>query len=163
MRLAVVVAVTFAFAVSPAGAVAPLRGFDYHATGTNVVRIRSGQLREVWRGRAGALGAITAHVSGTIQIRAHRRFAIQATIVIAQESSRDKLIGGCRGTGILPEPSGSEDWACDDRGGTGRFSRSRGAWRLHIAIHRVTLENGLQRNRFTETAHGRISWRAGRR
>ena len=68
------------------------------------------------------------------------------------------LIGACTGSGTVPNPDGAEDWSCDATGGTGKFKRSRGHWTLHIVIHRISNQNGKQRNRFDETGAGRISW-----
>jgi hypothetical protein len=146
-----------AFTASTAAAAGPLHKFSYEGRGTNVVHIAAGQVRELWKGHAKQFGAITAHVAGFIQLLGGRNFAIHATIVIVQDSSDDVVIGACDGTGILPEPHGSENWSCDDIGGTGKFSHSRGHWKLHIDIHRTSLQDGVQRNRFTETGTGRIS------
>ena len=76
------------------------------------------------------------------------------------DPSGDKLTGSCTGKGTPPVPKGSEDWACDATGGTGKFAQSRGRWTLHIVISRVWNKNGTQKNRFTETGMGRISWNA---
>ena len=65
------------------------------------------------------------------------------------------------GAGTLPLPDGAEDWTCHATGGTGKFKHSHGSWGLHIKIHRVSNENGIQKNRFEETGAGRISWNAG--
>ena len=71
------------------------------------------------------------------------------------------IIGTCSGKGVPPIPKGSEDWTCVATGGAGKFRRSRGRWTLHIAIHRISNNNGVQKNRFTEKGAGRISWNAG--
>jgi hypothetical protein len=78
------------------------------------------------------------------------------------DPSGDKLVGTCTGKGVPPKPKGWETWTCKAAGGTGKFQRSRGRWTLHIAISRVSAANGVQKNRFTETGAGHISWNAGR-
>jgi hypothetical protein len=82
---------------------------------------------------------------------------VRASMVIVDPHG-DVLIGACTGTGTLPNPDGAEDWTCHATGGTGKFARSRGQWTLHISIHRVSIANGTQKNRFTETGAGRITW-----
>jgi hypothetical protein len=161
LAVGVVLAVSVAGMAAPAqGAPAP-RSFSYTASGTNQVTIATGELRELWTGRAKPFGKIKTHVAGWLQFPNPRSLVIHASMVIADPSG-DVLIGACTGTGILPNPDGQEDWTCAATGGTGKFDASTGQWNLHIDIHRVTLENGVQKNRFTETASGQISWKTKR-
>ena len=137
-----------------------LRKFSYRGAGTNVVTIQTGELRELWKGRAKPFGKITTHVAGWIQRPTPTTLAIRASMVIV-DPANDVLIGACTGSGIAPLPDGKEDWTCQATGGTGKFQRSRGKWTLHIEIHRISNQNGVQRNRFTERGTGRISWNPG--
>jgi hypothetical protein len=134
-----------------------LRKFSYKGSGTNAVNIQTGELRELWKGRAKPFGKITAHVAGWIQRPTPSTLDIHASMVIVDRVG-DVLIGACTGNGTVPNPDGAEDWSCDATGGTGKFKRSRGGWTLHIAIHRISNKNGTQKNHFTETGAGRISW-----
>lgn len=166
-RSAVVAALTLgacaATAAVPYAATSVLRKFSYTGAGTNSVTIRTGELRELWTGRANPFGRITTHVAGWIQRPTPTSLAVHASMVIADPRG-DVLIGACTGKGVLPNPNGSEDWTCDATGGTGKFKSSRGQWTLHIIISRISNQNGIQRNRFTEKGSGRISWNAtGRR
>jgi hypothetical protein len=156
LAVAVVLAVSIAGMAAPAWGAPALRSFSYTAAGTNQVTIQTGELRELWTGRAKPFGKIKTHVVGFLQFPNPRSLAIHASMVIADPSG-DVLIGACTGTGILPNPDGQEDWACDATGGTGKFEASTGQWKLHIDIHRISLVNGVQSNRFTETASGQIS------
>jgi hypothetical protein len=157
LAIAVVVAVSVASAAAPAQGAPALRDFSYAGAGTNRVSIQTGELRELWTGRAKPFGKIKTHVAGWLQFPGPRALAVHASMVIADPSG-DALIGACIGTGILPIPDGQEDWTCDATGGTGKFEASTGQWKLHIDIHRIALGNGVQTNRFTETASGQISW-----
>lgn len=160
-RLAVVAVLALGGSAVPA-AVAPgasgLRRFSYSGAGTNSVNVASGELRELWTARASTFGRITTHVAGWIQRTSPRNMVIHSSMVIVGPKG-DALIGACSGTGTVPMPRGAEDWTCDATGGTGRFSRSRGRWTLHIVISRISVANGTQRNRFTEKGSGRISWK----
>jgi hypothetical protein len=100
-------------------------------------------------------------VAGWIQRPTPTTLAVRSSMVIVDPRG-DVLIGACSGTGIVPNPNGSENWTCRATGGTGKFARSRGQWTLHIVIHRVSNANGTQKNRFTETGAGRITWNASR-
>ena len=162
-RLAVVVALVLALCTGAAAAAhhrkPPLRKFSYSATGTNSVNITTGELSEHWEGTAKPFGQITTDVAGSIQRPTPTTLIVQSTMTI-HDGSGDLLIGACTGSGILPNPDGSEDWTCQATGGTGRFKRSRGHWNLHIDIHRVSIANGVQNNRFTEQGAGRLRWNA---
>ncbi len=158
LAVAVVLAVVGGVgAAVPAQGGPALRAFSYTGAGTNQVTLQTGQLRELWTGRAKPFGKIKTHVAGWIQFSG-RSLAVHASMVIADPSG-NVLIGACTGTGILPIPDGQEDWTCDATGGTGKFDASTGQWKLHIDIHRISLANGVQKNRFTETATGQISWK----
>jgi hypothetical protein len=135
-----------------------LRKFSYRGAGTNVVNIQTGELRELWKGRAKPFGKITTHVAGWIERPTPTTLAVHASMVIVDPGG-DVLIGACTGTGIAPLPDGAEDWSCQATGGTGKFKRSRGQWTLHIVIHRVSNQGGTQKNRFDESGAGHISWR----
>src|SRR5947207_4095443 len=139
-----------------------LRKFSFKGAGTNHVNIQTGELRELWKGRAKPFGRITTHVSGWIERPDPTSLVVHSSMVFVDRRG-DVLIGACSGTGIPPNPDGSEDWTCDATGGTGKFRHSRGHWTLHIVIHRVWNRNGVQKNRFTEKGTGRISWKAKRR
>ena len=161
-RLAVIAALALGVTAAAAAAAAvphgsALRHFSYSGAGTNSVNIPTGELRELWTGQATPFGRITAHVAGWIQRPDPRSMVIHSSMVIVDPRG-DVLIGACTGTGILPNPNGSEDWTCDATGGTGKFKRSRGRWTLHIVISRISIKNGTQRNRFTERGAGRLSW-----
>jgi hypothetical protein len=156
LAVAVVLAVGVVGAAAPAQGAPALRNFSYTGAGTNQVNIQTGELRELWTGRAKPFGKIKTHVAGFLQFPNPRSLTIHASMVIADPSG-DVLIGACTGSGILPNPDGQEDWTCDATGGTGKFDASTGQWHLHIDIHRISLENGVQKNRFTETASGQIS------
>ena len=156
------VAAVLALGVCTAAAAAPgrtsaLRKFSYSGAGTNHVDIQTGELREFWTGRAKPFGKITTHVAGWIERPTPSTLTVHTSMVIADPSGA-VLIGACTGKGTLPLPDGAEDWNCDATGGTGKFRRSTGHWTLHIDIHRVSVSNGVQKNRFTETGSGRISW-----
>ena len=143
--------------LAPAAVAGRARGsFSYTGQGTNQVNIQSGELREVWHGRAKPWGKITAHVAGWIERPDNTHLTVHASMVIAVPGG-DVLIGACTGSGTLPEPDGAEDWTCDATGGTGRFERATGGWKLHIDIHRVSISGGVQKNRFTESGSGRIA------
>jgi hypothetical protein len=163
-RLAVLVALALV-GVSSAAAVphakSALRKFSYTGAGTNTVNIQTGELRELWSGRAKPFGKITTHVAGWIERPTPTTLRVHASMVIVDRVG-DVLIGACIGSGTTPLPDGAEDWSCDATGGTGKFKRSRGRWTLHIVIHRVSNRNGTQKNRFDETGAGRISWTARR-
>jgi len=163
-RLAIVV--VLALGVSTAAAAplrtSALRKFSYSGAGTNYVNIHTGEVRELWKGHADSIGKITTHVGGWIQFPNPPALAFHGSMVIVDRKG-DVLIGACSGTGVLPLPNGQEDWTCDDQGGTGKFKHSRGQWTLHIVIDRVSLDNGIQTNRFTEKGAGQISWDAGAR
>ncbi len=164
-RLAVIAALalgisTAAATAAPHGASA-LRKFTYRGAGTNVVNIQTGELRELWKGRANPFGKITTYVAGFIQRPTPTTLVVYASMVIVDPRA-DVLIGACTGSGTVPLPDGAEDWTCQARGGTGKFKRSRGQWTLHIDIHRVSNQNTTQKNRFTEKGAGRLSWNAGR-
>ena len=166
-RLVIVTALAVGVCTATAGAVvshgtSALRRFSYSGAGTNSVNIQTGELRERWKGRAKPFGKITAHVAGWIERPDPSSLVVHSSMVIV-DASGDVLIGACSGTGILPNPNGSEDWACDATGGTGKFARSRGRWTLHIVITRISNANGVQKNRFTEKGTGRLSWKARRR
>lgn len=161
-RLALVVALALGLAAPAAPAASSLRSFRYSGSGTNSVNIGTGELRELWRGTATPFGRITAHVAGWIQRPTPRTLAVRTSMVIVDPRG-DVLIGACTGTGTLPNPDGAETWTCQADGGTGKFASSRGQWTLHISIHRVSIASGVQRNRFTETGSGRISWNTRRR
>jgi hypothetical protein len=137
-----------------------LRAFSFTGAGTNYVNIQTGELRELWKGRAKPFGRITTHVAGWIQRPDPKSLTVRTSMVFVDPHG-DVLIGACSGTGILPNPDGHEDWTCRATGGTGKFARSRGGWTLHIVIHRVSIANGTQKNRFTETGSGRITWKSG--
>jgi hypothetical protein len=155
------VALSVAATAASQGASA-LRKFTYRGAGTNVVNIQTGELREIWTGRANPFGKITTYVAGWIQRPTPRTLVVQASMVIVDPRG-DVLIGACTGRGTLPLPDGAEDWTCQARGGTGKFKRSRGQWTLHIRIHRVSNQNMTQKNRFDESGTGRLSWNATRR
>jgi hypothetical protein len=121
------------------------------------VTIQTGELRERWSGKAKPFGKIQTHVAGWIERPDPKSLVVHASMVIADRSGA-VLIGACTGTGILPNPDGTEDWACDATGGTGKFSTATGQWKLHIDIHRVSNHNGVQNNAFTETGSGQIHW-----
>ena len=156
-----VLAVSVVGAAAPAQGAPALRNFSYTGAGKNQVTIQTGELRELWTGRAKPFGKIKTHVAGFLQFPNPRSLVIHASMVIADPSG-DVLIGACTGTGILPNPDGQEDWTCDATGGTGKFEASTGQWKLHIDIHRISLGNGVTKNRFTETASGQISWKTRR-
>jgi hypothetical protein len=158
VAVAVLFAVGVVGAASAAQSAPALRTFSYTGAGTNQVTIATGELRELWKGRAKPFGKITTHVAGWIERPDPRSLAVHASMVIADPKG-DVLIGACTGTGILPNPDGQEDWTCDATGGTGKFAASTGQWKLHIDIHRISNENGVQKNRFTEAASGQISWK----
>jgi hypothetical protein len=159
-RIAVVVALAFAL-FGGAGAAAhgksSLRKFSYSASGTNHVNIQTGELSEHWEGYAKPFGKIATDVGGSLQRPTPTTLTVQTNMFI-RDRSRDLLVGACTGSGILPNPDGSEDWTCDATGGTGKFKRSRGHWTLHIEISRISIENGVQSNRFTEQGAGRLRW-----
>jgi hypothetical protein len=158
--VAVVLAVSAAYAAELAAA-SPLRQFTYTGAGTNTVHLQTGALRERWTGHAKPLGKITARVAGRIALPTPASLVVHTRMVIIDRSG-DKLVGTCTGKGVPPKPKGWETWTCKAAGGTGKFQRSRGRWTLHIAISRVSAANGVQKNRFTETGAGHISWNAGR-
>jgi hypothetical protein len=162
LKSRVVVALLFAAAVlgaaAPAQGAPRLRDFSYSAAGTNRVNPATGELRELWTGHAKPFGKIKTHVAGYLQFPNRSSLLIHATMVIADPSGA-VLIGACTGTGVLPNPVGQEDWTCDATGGTGKFENSTGQWQLHIDIHRVSFQNGIVGNAFTEKASGRISWK----
>jgi hypothetical protein len=165
-RLAVIAALALAVAVAAPATAAPhgasaLRKFTYRGAGTNVVNIQTGELRELWTGRANPFGKITAYVAGWIQRPTPTTLVVHASMVIVDPRG-DVLIGACSGSGTVPLPDGTEDWTCQAVGGTGKFKRSRGQWTLHIDIHRVSNQNGTQKNRFNEKGSGRLSWNAAR-
>jgi hypothetical protein len=161
-RFAIVLALALAVAAT-ASAAAPrasaLRSFAFTGAGTNHVSIQTGELTELWTGRATAFGKITVHVAGWIQRPTQRTLAVRASQVFVAPGG-DVLIGSC--TGTVPAPDGAEDWTCHAAGGTGKFARSRGQWTLHIVIHRVSNANGTQKNRFTIAGAGRITWNTRR-
>ena len=159
MALALGVAATATAASDGATA---LRKFTYRGAGTNVVNVQTGELRELWTGRANPFGKITTYVAGWIQRPTQRSLVVQASMVIVDPRG-DVLIGSCTGSGTVPLPDGAEDWTCQARGGTGKFKRSRGQWNLHIGIHRVSNQGMTQKNRFDERGAGRITWNATRR
>jgi hypothetical protein len=97
-------------------------------------------------------------VAGWIQRPTPTTLAVRASWVVVSPSN-DVLIAACTGTGIVPAPSGSEDWTCHATGGTGKFARSTGQWTLHIVISRIWNRNGTQHNRFTIAGRGRLSWK----
>ena len=101
-------------------------------------------------------------MAGWIERPTPRTLTVHASMVIVDPSD-DVLIGACIGAGTVPAPDGAEDWTCDATGGTGKFKYSRGQWKLHIEIHRVSNQGTTQKNRFDETGAGRISWKASRR
>jgi hypothetical protein len=159
-RVAVVVALALGVSAATAVAVphgAALRKFTYTASGTNIVNIPTGDLREHWKGQANPFGKINTRVNGTIQRPTPTTLTVQANMVI-KDSDGDALKGACTGSGSLPIPDGAEDWTCKAMGGTGKFKDSRGQWKLHIDIHRVSNQDMSQSNRFDETGSGRISW-----
>ena len=162
-RLAVLVALALGVSSTGASAVphgaSALRKFTYKGAGTNVVNIQTGELRELWKGRAKPFGKITTHVAGWIERPTPTTLVVHASMVIVDPAD-DVLIGACTGTGTAPLPDGAEDWTCRATGGTGKFGRSRGHWKLHIDIHRVSNQNMTQKNRFRETGSGRVSWNA---
>jgi hypothetical protein len=165
VRARLAVGIALALGVSTAGASAvphgasALRKFTYKGAGTNVVNVQTGELRELWKGRAKPFGKITTHVAGWIQRPTPTTLMVHASMVIV-DPGNDVLIGACTGTGTAPLPDGAEDWSCDATGGTGKFKRSRGRWTLHIDIHRVSNQGMTQKNRFDESGAGRISWDA---
>ena len=154
-----VAAVAFGVSAAPVAGASGQHKFSYRGAGTNKVTIQTGEVRELWSGKAKPFGKITTHVTGLIQFPNPPNLVFHGAMVITDPSG-DALVGLCSGTGVLPTPDGHEDWTCDAEGGTGKFRRSRGQWKLHIEIHRVSLANGVQKNRFTETGSGRISWAA---
>jgi len=156
----VVISVVLAAVTTTASAAPGPRTFSYRGSGTNQVTLQSGELRELWKGTAKPFGKITTHVAGFLVLRPPN-LTVHASMVIVDRHG-DVLIGACTGTGILPLPDGQEDWTCDATGGTGKFESSTGQWTLHIDIHRIELANGVQKNRFTETANGRITWSSKR-
>lgn len=160
-RLAAVLTLALGLVGATTGSVAhgasALRAFSYTGAGTNYVNIQTGELRELWKGRAKPFGRITTHVAGWIQRPDPKSLTVRTSMVIVDPRG-DVLIGACSGSGILPNPDGHEDWTCHATGGTGKFARSRGQWTLHIVIHRVSIANGVQKNSFTETGSGRITW-----
>src|SRR5260370_15561994 len=147
LAAAAVLGVIVLGAAAPAQGAPALRNFSSTGAGTNQVTLQTGELRELWTGRAKPFGKIKTHVAGFLQIQLPR-LVVHVTMVIAVPGG-DVLIGACTGTGILPLPDGHEDWTCDATGGTGKFDASTGQWKLHIDIHRISLENGVQKNRFT--------------
>lgn len=155
--IAVVLVLGAALAATPAQGAAVRHTFSYSGRGTNQVTIQSGELRELWTGQAKPFGKITTHVAGFIQRPDPKSLLVSASMVIV-DRQRDVLIGACTGGGVLPNPIGHEDWTCDATGGTGKFAATSGQWTLHIEIHRISFANGVQKNAFTETASGRISW-----
>ena len=160
--LAVVVALALGVSTITAAAapgVSGLHKFTYKGAGTNHVNIQTGELREHWAGRADPFGKITAEVAGWIERPTPTTLTVHASMVIVDRDDA-VLIGACTGTGTLPLPDGAEDWTCHATGGTGKFKHSHGSWGLHIKIHRVSNENGIQKNRFDETGAGRLSWNA---
>ena len=158
-KLALLALLAVAVAGGPALAAkkTPLRKFSYTGAGTNSVNVQTGELRETWKGKSKQLGKITAHVAGWIQRPNPQSLVVHTSMVIVDKTG-DVLIGACSGSGTVPNPKGSEDWTCDATGGTGKFKHSRGKWKLHIEISRVSIKNGVQKNRFTESGSGRISW-----
>lgn len=159
-RLGVVVALALGVCtgtVAVSYGTSPLRNFSYTGAGTNYVNIQTGELRELWTGRANPFGKITTHVAGWIERPTPSTLRVHASMVIADPSG-DVLIGACIGSGTVPNPNGMEDWTCDATGGTGKFANSTGQWNLHIVISRIWIRNGTQHNRFTETGSGRITW-----
>jgi hypothetical protein len=158
-RLAVVATLVLGMSAAAVPAQAALHRFSYTGAGTNTVNVQTGELRELWTGRATPFGRITAHVAGWIQRTDPRSMLIHSSMVIVDRKG-DVLIGACSGKGTLPMPNGAEDWTCDATGGTGKFRRSRGRWTLHIVISRISIGGSTQRNRFTEKGAGRLSWSA---
>jgi hypothetical protein len=157
-RLAAVAVVVLLGATPAVAHAAPtLRKFSYQGAGTNYVNLSTGELRELWKGRAKPFGKITTHVAGWVQFPKPPAFMIRSSMVIVDPSG-EVLIGACSGTGILPLPHGHEKWTCQVTGGTGKFAHSRGSWTLHIDIHRIWIRKGVSHNRFTERATGRVSW-----
>lgn len=164
-RLGLIVALALGIAgaaATPASqAASGLRSFSFRGAGTNFVNVQTGELRELWTGRASPFGRITTHVAGWIQRPNPRSLMVRTSMVIVDPTG-DVLIGACSGTGTVPNPDGSEDWTCQATGGTGKFGRSRGRWSLHIVIHRVSITNGTQKNRFQVNGAGRITWNSRR-
>ncbi len=156
--VAAVLAIASLGATVPAKGSPALRSFSYQGAGTNHVNLATGDLRELWTGRAKPFGKVKTHVAGYLQLAPPLFRSIHTTMVIAVPGG-DVLIGACTGTGVLPLPDGREDWACDALGGTGRFDASTGSWKLHIDIHRLSLQGGVQENAFTEQGSGQISWK----
>jgi len=165
-RLAVVLALALGVSTATAAGVphgtSALRKFTYRGAGTNVVNIQTGELRELWKGRANPFGKITTHVAGWIERPTPRTLVVHASMVIVDPRG-DVLIGACTGNGTVPLPDGAEEWSCQATGGTGKFQRSGGQWSLHIDSHRVSNQGVTQKNRFTEGGTGRLSWSARRR
>jgi hypothetical protein len=159
-RVAVVAALALGICTALADGAAHLRKFTYRASGTNVVNIQTGELREHWSGRANPFGKINTKVTGAIQRPTPTTLTVRAHMVI-KDADRDALNGACTGSGTLPIPDGTEDWTCKARGGTGTFEHARGQWTLHIEIHRIANQDMTQSNRFDETGMGRLSLGAG--
>lgn len=165
-RLGVLLALTLAVlalglaasgaAPAPSGATRP-REFSYSGAGTNRVNIQTGELREFWKGHVKPFGKITAHVAGWVTFPTSSSLIVHSSMVIVDRHG-DVLIGACKGAGSIPAPDGAEDWTCDATGGIGKFKGSRGQWTLHIDIHRVSIKDGVQENRFTEAGAGKITW-----
>ena len=65
-RLALVAVLAFGVstAVAAPDRASGLRKFTYTGSGTNSVNIQTGELRELWKGRAKPFGKITTHVAG---------------------------------------------------------------------------------------------------
>src|SRR2546423_8848951 len=108
-RIAVLVAL--ALGVSTAAAAtqgaSALRKFTYTGSGTNSVNIQTGELRELWKGRAKPFGKITTHVAGWIQRPTPETLDVHASMVIVDRTG-DVLIGACIGKGTVPNPDGAE-------------------------------------------------------
>jgi hypothetical protein len=154
---AVAVAVVVGVFAAAADGASPLHKFSYTASGTNVVNIQTGELRETWSGRAKPFGKVSTKVAGAIQRPTPTTLTVRAHMAI-KDPDGDVLNGACTGQGTLPIPDGAEDWTCQARGGTGKFKHSRGHWTLHIEIHRISNQDMTQSNRFDETGTGRVSW-----
>jgi len=148
-------------ATAPASDAVSLRKFTYRATGTNKVNIATGELSEHWKGTSPQLGKITTRVAGFIQRPTPTTLTVKAAMIIVDPGD-DVLVATCTGSGTLPIPDGAEDWTCRVVGGSGKFRRSRGQWKLHIDIHRISNQNAVQKNRFDETGSGKVSWSSRR-
>src|SRR5437763_7531418 len=100
MALALVV-----FSAAGANGASTKRKFSYTGAGTNTVNIQTGELRELWKGRAKPFGKITTHVAGWIERPDPKSLTVHASMVIVDPSG-DALIGACIGSGVLPNPDG---------------------------------------------------------